>query len=92
LPNWVRSSENLWPEPPPNPAAELVQNTRFPTDTVGVGSFIGPGWELMQKAFRALKDRERQDQTNNYARMTEQQEERINREEAERIAAMRGGR
>jgi hypothetical protein len=46
----------------------------------------------MQKAFRALKDRERQDQTNNYARMTEQQEERINREEAERIAAMRGGR
>jgi hypothetical protein len=88
------TAEPLWPPPQPSLAAELVQNTIFPTHSVGIGSFIAPGWERpeMQERFAALKERDRQNQTNNYATMTRDQEERIAREESERIALQQQGR
>jgi hypothetical protein len=76
------------PPPQPQPAVELLQSMSFPSHTRGIGGYIGPGWETeeLRQRFRDEKAREQEQTAANFARMTKEQEERINREERERIA------
>jgi hypothetical protein len=84
------SGEQMWPPPNNNFAVAAVAAMSFPSLAHGgVGGPVGPGWELEenQRAFRAERERAREQQAKRFAQMTKEQEDRVNLEERQRFAA-----